>query len=93
MATLGQLISGLFRKSVAPEGEPRPGPYYVTNPTGILPDAWGKYWNYWQMGYDPLPISGTSAVVEACVQAYAQTIAMCPGVGTPHINRRSLVAS
>jgi HK97 family phage portal protein len=79
VATLGQLISGLFRKSVAPEGEPRPGPYYVTNPTGILPDAWGKYWNYWQLGYDPLPGAPGSAVVEACVAAYAQTIATCPG--------------
>jgi HK97 family phage portal protein len=77
--TIGQLITGLFRKSVAPEGEPRPGPWPTINPDGILPNEWGQFWNYWQMGYDPLPLSGTSAVVEACVQAYAQTIAMCPG--------------
>ena len=79
MATIGQLIAGLFRKSIAPEGEPRPGPYYVINPTGVLPDEWGKYWNYYQMGYDPLPGAPNSAVVAACVAAYAQTIAMCPG--------------
>ena len=30
------------------------------------------------MDYDPLP-GGSSAVVEACIAAYAQTIAMCPG--------------
>jgi HK97 family phage portal protein len=77
--TLGQFITGLFRRSIAPEGEPRPGPYAVTNPTGILPDSWGKYWNYWQMGYDPLAGAPGSAVVEACVAAYSQTIAMCPG--------------
>jgi HK97 family phage portal protein len=62
----------------AAEGEYRPGPYIVTNPDGWLPDAWGKYWNYWQMGLDPIG-GGTSAVVQACVAAYAQTIAMCPG--------------
>ena len=74
-----ELLTGLFRKSVAAEGEYRPGPYLVTNPTGILPDAWGKFWNYWQLGYDPLPGGPGSAVVEACVAAYSQTIAMCPG--------------
>jgi HK97 family phage portal protein len=62
----------------ATEGEPRPGPYLVTNPTGVLPNEWGQYWNYWQMGFDPIAI-GTNVVVEACVDAYAQTIAMCPG--------------
>lgn len=60
------------------EGEYRPGPWPVINPDGILPNEWGQWMNYWQMGYDPLPV-GHSAVVEACVSAYAQTIAMCPG--------------
>lgn len=65
-----------FRRSA--EGQPRPGPWVVHSPDGILPDAWGKYWNFWQMGYDPLPLA-RNAVVEACVSAYAQTIAQCPG--------------
>ena len=67
--------------AVTGEGEPRPGPYYVHNPDGWLPDEWGQYWNYWQMGRDPIGgIGGAGgAVVEACVSAYAQTIAQCPG--------------
>jgi HK97 family phage portal protein len=76
-ADLARRMLRPFQRAAA-EGEYRPGPYVVTNPDGWLPDAWGKYWNYWQMGYDPIG-GGTSAVVQACVAAYAQTIAMCPG--------------
>jgi HK97 family phage portal protein len=43
---------------------------------GWIPSDWGV--NFWQRGYDPVP-AGTSAIVEACIEAYAQTIAMCPG--------------
>ncbi|MEJ6847539.1 phage portal protein [Sinorhizobium fredii] len=60
------------------EGEPHDGPWVVSNPDGVLPAVWGKFWNYWQMDYDPIA-AATNAVVEACVQAYAQTIAQCPG--------------
>lgn len=59
----------------AAEGEYRPGPY-------LLDDGWlpsGSAWNFWQMGQNPQPFAGRSAMVEACVSAYAQTIAMCPG--------------
>jgi HK97 family phage portal protein len=63
----------------AVEGEPRDGPWHVHWPDGLLPNAWGKNWNYWQMGYDPIGGFGSVAVVEACVQAYASTIAQCPG--------------
>lgn len=66
-----------FRRSA--EGQPNPGPWYVHNPDGWLPTAWGSFSNFWQMGRDPIPTGGPSAVVEACVAAYAQTIAMCPG--------------
>ena len=62
----------------AAEGQYRPGPYFVQNPTGVLPHEWGQFWNFWQMGYDPIA-GGSSALVEACVNAYAQTIALCPG--------------
>lgn len=61
------------------EGEPTEGPWHVTDPDGWLPADVGKYWNYWQMGFDPINGSSGSAVVEACVSAYAQTIAQCPG--------------
>lgn len=44
---------------------------------GWLPAA-ANMWNFWQCGFDVLPF-GRSPVVEACISAYAQTIAMCPG--------------
>lgn len=45
---------------------------------GWLPVEWGSALNWWQQGYDPIP-GGTTAIVQACVAAYAQTIAMSPG--------------
>src|SRR5262245_3909906 len=68
-------LTAVFRSKGAQEGAYRPGPWMVDG--GWLPHAWGQYWNYWQMGYYPLPM-GTSARVEACCAAYAQTVAMCP---------------
>jgi HK97 family phage portal protein len=61
------------------EGQPKAGPWLITTGEnqGWLPAEWG-YWNFWQMDLDPLAAGG-SAIVEACVAAYAQTIAMCPG--------------
>jgi HK97 family phage portal protein len=63
----------------AVEGEPRPGPWVIQygSTPGLLPDAWG-YWNHWQMDLDPLGFP-SSPMVEACVAAYANTIALCPG--------------
>lgn len=72
-------VSQPMQVAKATEGEPREGPWLVHFPDGILPNAWGQYWNYWQMGRDPIDGFGGSAVVEACVSAYAQTIAQCPG--------------
>jgi HK97 family phage portal protein len=52
------------------------GNYWLPITGGFLPgDA---PWNFWQLGYNPAGI-GQSAVVSACVAAYAQTTAMCPG--------------
>jgi HK97 family phage portal protein len=39
----------------------------------------GSPWNFWQTGANVLPYGEASAMVEACVAAYAQTLAMCPG--------------
>jgi HK97 family phage portal protein len=72
------LIANMLRsvlKSV--EGNFRPGPYYLPVTGGWLPD--GAAINWWQEGYNPLYASTCSAMVEACVSAYAQTVAMCPG--------------
>lgn len=58
------------------EGEWRPGPYYLPITGGWLPD--GAPINYWQCGIDPFRPT-TSAMVEACISAYAESVAMCPG--------------
>ena len=63
----------------ATEGQYRPGPYYLPVTGGFLSAEVGQYWNFWQKGYDVLPAGARSAIVEACVSAYSQTIAMCPG--------------
>ena len=61
------------------EGEYRPGPYNLPVTGGWLTAEAGSNLNWWQLGYDPVNYSETSAIVEACVSAYSQTIAMCPG--------------
>lgn len=67
-------LSRIFRvPAVKAAGE---GGYQLL--AGWLPASWGSTWNWWQQGYDPIP-SGTTAIVQACVSAYAQTIAMSPG--------------
>lgn len=65
-----------WRKRAA-EGEYRPGPYLLSD--GWLSATAGRAMNWWQMGYSPQPYGECSAMVEACVAAYAQTTAMCPG--------------
>lgn len=59
------------------EGAFRPGPYLLND--GWLSAKAGKLWNFWQAGYSPQPYGQSSAMVEACIGAYAQTVAMCPG--------------
>lgn len=59
------------------EGEWREGPYFLPESDGWLPA--GSAWNFWQLGNDVQTGWGQSAMVEACVSAYAQTLAMCPG--------------
>lgn len=61
----------------AVEGSFRPGPYYLPITGGWLPN--GAAINWWQQGYNPMYATTCSAMVEACVSAYAQTVAMCPG--------------
>src|SRR6516165_1408149 len=61
----------------AVEGQERPGPYYLPISGGYLPD--GASTNFWQEGYYVQPAGSRQAMVEACVSAYSQTVAMCPG--------------
>lgn len=72
------ILDRLFgdRKKAA-EGEYRPGPYYLSD--GWLSASAGRLINWWQAGHSLVPYGQSSAMVEACVSAYAQTIAMCPG--------------
>jgi HK97 family phage portal protein len=78
MLGLGALTSWLRPSAVkAAEGQYRPGPYALSD--GWLSAAAGQSWNWWQQGYSLNPYGSGSAMVEACVSAYAQTVAMCPG--------------
>ena len=75
---LSRVLAPLLRSTATEEGQPREGPWPVINPDGWLPSAWGQWVNFWQMGFDPIEV-GSSPVVQACINAYSQTIAMCPG--------------
>lgn len=65
------------RQDKAAEGEPRPGPYLLSD--GWLSATAGRLMNWWQAGFSLNPHSESGAMVEACISAYSQTIAMCPG--------------
>lgn len=73
------VLSRIFTPSAvkAAEGQYRDGPWLVGG--GWLPASVGQYLNWWQNGHSPRGGFEASAIVEACVSAYAQTIAMCPG--------------
>ena len=62
----------------AAEGAVRPGPWFLPLSGGWLSAEAGANWNWWQSAY-AIEGPGTSAIVEACVSAYAQTAAMCQG--------------
>lgn len=64
-------------KQKAAEGAYRPGPYLLEG--GFLSAAAGKLMNWWQTGVSLNPYGDGGAMVEACVGAYSQTVAMCPG--------------
>jgi HK97 family phage portal protein len=67
----------LWKGKGAAEGKYRPGPWLTND--GVIAASWGRYWNYWQAGYNPQPYGERSAMVEACQSAYSQTVAMLPG--------------
>jgi HK97 family phage portal protein len=57
------------------EGDVQPGPFLLSE--GWLPAS--TPWNFWQTGGSVTPYGSRTAMVEACVSAYSQTVAMCPG--------------
>lgn len=76
MGLFGRALVALGIKSG--EGQFREGPYWLPESGGWLSAEAGRYVNWWQLGYNVEGGRG-SAMVEACVSAYAQTLAMCPG--------------
>ena len=76
MSWLSRILAPFTGKAV--EGEYRPGPYYLPLTGGWLSAEAGEHTNWWQNGYD-VESGPRSAMVHACVSAYAQTVAMCPG--------------
>jgi HK97 family phage portal protein len=70
-------LIGSKQKAVPAEGEYRPGPYLLDG--GWLSASAGKLLNWWQTGVALQNGGEGGAMVEACVSAYAQTAAMCPG--------------
>lgn len=77
MGTRGLVVRTLRTVLRAVEGGARNGPYVLPVSGGWLPA--GTSVNFWQKGEDVLPMSAQSAMVEACISAYSQTVAMCPG--------------
>lgn len=71
---LSRILRPLFTKS---EGQVHNGPYQLPVTGGWLPA--GSPWNWWQDGTIPSMGFESSAIVEACLSAYSQTVAMCPG--------------
>ena len=76
MSLLSRMLTIFGGKSAA-EGAWRPPPYQLYAGGWLPTDAV----NFWQMGYPPQGFGGGmgagSPMVEACVSAYAQTLAMC----------------
>jgi hypothetical protein len=75
-ARFARVWSALVSK--ADEGQYRAGPYQLPITGGWLSAHAGSFLNWWQLGFDPWGRGG-GAVVEACISAYSQTIATCPG--------------
>lgn len=74
MGLLARFFGG---QEKAAEGAYRPGPYLLGD--GWLSATAGRLINWWQAGYSLTPCGQSSAMVEACISAYSQTVAMCPG--------------
>jgi HK97 family phage portal protein len=74
--TLARVFSVITGK--AAEGAYRPGPYTLARTGGWLSADVGQFWNFWQLGHDPVD-GAQAAMIEACTAAYARTISVCPG--------------
>ena len=68
MSLMSRLFGGAKK---AAEGEYRPGPYLLSD--GWLSASAGRLMNWWQSGYSLNPYGESSAMVEACVEAFNAT--------------------
>lgn len=78
------MASGLFAWVMSARKKIREKASKAAYPQGPYPmsDGWlpaGTELNFWQVGKNVSQLSTSSAMVEACVSAYSQTVAMCPG--------------
>jgi hypothetical protein len=75
-------VLGLVKRALSTfwptEGQYRPGPYHLPESGGWLSAEAGQHWNWWQLGHDVQGSGGSSAIIEACLSAYSQTVSMCP---------------
>jgi len=71
--------AGSVKTLTKAEGEAHTGPWLLPVSGGWLPAEVGDSIDWWQNGYTVVGASTQSAMVEACVSAYAQTVAMLPG--------------
>lgn len=78
---MSSIASRLFRRGpkaqIPPAAEEKSaavGGWDLPITGGFLPHNVGRFWNWWQMGHNPLG-GGRNSTVHACVDAYAQTIA------------------
>jgi len=77
MPSMRTMVANVGRAiTKAAEGAFRPGPYILPVSGGWLPE--GSSINWWQNG-GTIQRFSPSAMVEACISAYSQTSAMCPG--------------
>lgn len=74
MALFTRAMGAVSRIFSPPQKQVGPG-HGLPVSGGWIPSDWPV--NFWQTGRDPLAYGG-SAVVYACRQSYAQTLAMCP---------------
>jgi len=78
LATALARVTGAFARILSPRQKQLPGGgHWLPITGGYIPGDWP--WNYWQQGHNPISGGGQSSIVAACIAAYAQTVAMCPG--------------
>src|SRR5215831_1878642 len=77
--TYNKALASVFNRLIVKAEAAQHGPPYILPVTGGWLGAEGRSINWWQNGFNVRPFGAPNAMVEACVSAYSQTVAMCPG--------------